>query len=136
MPSASLSSKVSSWVDILQYRDPLDGLQRMRDFGALSPKLDVFIKLIPSRLMDPCEREGRKIVRLRIHWILSVKGEKNNFLLSNLPTLSKESSYLVSYLYNSETQKVILMNMLLCVKCNYKCFLEKSTIKSDKNLMI
>lgn len=65
-----------------------------------------------------------------------LKERKTIFLLSNSPTLSKESKYLVSYLYNSETQKVILMNVLLYGKCKYKCSLEKSIIKSDKNLMI
>lgn len=43
--------------------DPqLDNVQRMRDFGALSPKWGVFFKVLSSRLRNLCGREGEKIV--------------------------------------------------------------------------
>ncbi|XP_076401629.1 uncharacterized protein LOC143267454 [Peromyscus maniculatus bairdii] len=48
------------------YRDPqLDTVQRVRNFGALRCKWDVCIKPLPSRLSDPCGREGKKISRAR-----------------------------------------------------------------------
>ena len=34
-------------------------MQRVRDFGALSSNWGVFIKLFPSRLRDPSEREKK-----------------------------------------------------------------------------
>jgi hypothetical protein len=47
-------------------RDPqLDNMQRVRDFGALSSKWDVFIKTHFSSLKDLCGKGGRNIVRTR-----------------------------------------------------------------------
>lgn len=38
-------------------------MQRVRDFGALSSKWDVFVMPLPSRLRDPYRRGGRKSIR-------------------------------------------------------------------------
>lgn len=40
-------------------------VQRVRDFGTLSPNWEVFVKLLPSRLRDPYWRGDRKTVRAR-----------------------------------------------------------------------
>lgn len=66
VPHSTLLSKVPSCRRQNTGRVPLDSAQRVRDFGALSPKLDVFIKTLAS-ITDPCAREGRKIVKIRIH---------------------------------------------------------------------
>lgn len=43
----------------------LDGVQRVRDLGALGAKSDVLIKSLPSRTWDLIGRRGRKILRAR-----------------------------------------------------------------------
>ena len=43
----------------------LDGVQRVRDLGALGAKSDVLIKSLPSRIRDLIGRRGRKILRAR-----------------------------------------------------------------------
>ena len=43
----------------------LDNVQRVVDFGALSPKMDVLIKPLPSKCRGLCRRGGRKIVKAR-----------------------------------------------------------------------
>jgi hypothetical protein len=50
--------------DNQQRKPQLDNVQRVRDFGALSPKWDVFIKPLPWRLRDLCKRESRKTIRV------------------------------------------------------------------------
>ena len=52
-------------IDKNKYIDPqLEDVQSVRDFGALSPKWDVFIKPLPWRLRDLCKRESRKTIRV------------------------------------------------------------------------
>lgn len=44
-----------------EHKDPrLDSVQRMGDLGALSPKWDVFIEVLPSRLRDLCGRGAER----------------------------------------------------------------------------
>jgi hypothetical protein len=58
--------KLPSTIHGNKYRDPQpDDIQRVRNFGALIPKLDVFIKSFPSGFRQPRGREGRKSVRAR-----------------------------------------------------------------------
>jgi hypothetical protein len=39
---------------------------RVRNLGALSPKLDVLINKLSSGLRKPCERVSKKIVRVSV----------------------------------------------------------------------
>ena len=51
----------------INHRDlQLDDVQRVRGFGALSPKGDVFIKSLTPGLRELSRTAGRKIVRARM----------------------------------------------------------------------
>lgn len=53
------NTKIHSWT-----------ICRVRDFEVLNPKCDVFIKLLPSKLWDLWERNGKKILWTRGNWWL------------------------------------------------------------------
>lgn len=58
--------EVSSCTDGNQHRhQQWDSVWREKDFGALSPKWDVFLKPFPSRLRDLCEEEAERLGRAR-----------------------------------------------------------------------
>lgn len=79
-------------------------MQRLRDFGALSCKWDVFISPLPSRLRDPCGREqkdykkGHRVgvqpqTRSYLPWYLLAKGKSvlsNGVLLG--PSITAEEA--------------------------------------------
>lgn len=49
-----------------KYRAPQsDNIEGVRDFGALSSKLDVLIKSFPSGFRQPLRRKGRRSLRAR-----------------------------------------------------------------------
>lgn len=64
--SAIIRAVVDDAVDDNQHRNPqLDDVQRIRDFGTLTPKWDVFIKLFPSGPRELCRGGGGEILRAR-----------------------------------------------------------------------
>lgn len=73
--------------------------------------------LFPQGSCIHVQEEAERLSDLEFIEYCQLRERKTIFLVSNSSTLSKESSYLVSYLYDSETQKVILMKVLLCGKC-------------------
>jgi hypothetical protein len=60
------SQKLPPEAYVYQHRDPeSDIMQRVRDLGTLSPKLNLTIKSIPSKVRESCSRGGIKSARVR-----------------------------------------------------------------------
>lgn len=66
---SALIKKASLVADGNSHRDPqLDNVQRMKTFGALNPKWDVFNKLQPSGLRELC-RKGSRMNKRDQEWV-------------------------------------------------------------------
>jgi hypothetical protein len=64
--SAIINQKLASASNGNKYRDPQPNImQRMRDFGTLSPKGDAGIKSLHLGVGEPCRKGGRKHIRAR-----------------------------------------------------------------------
>jgi hypothetical protein len=50
---------------IIKRDPPLSHIQRVRGFRVLRHKCEVFLKLLFSKIKDPCDRKSRKMVRSR-----------------------------------------------------------------------
>ena len=51
--------------EVPSFSDPQINMERVRNFRTLSPKRDIFIKSLPSRISEPRGRGGRESVRAR-----------------------------------------------------------------------
>lgn len=68
-------------VDVNWHRDSqLNNVQRARDFGELHPKLNVFIRTLPSKLRDLCGKGGGKMMLSSLDCLRGL-----NTLLPNKP---------------------------------------------------
>ena len=69
VPWSAIIRVASPAVDGNKYRDPVpNNVQKVRDLGTVSPKWDVSIKPLLTRLKEICRRRNRKrkIVRTRM----------------------------------------------------------------------
>lgn len=79
-------------------------MSRDRDFRALSPEWDAFIKPFSSKLRNPCRQEGRKVIN-----ILKSGEALNKQLISQLGSVFYEAFDLARYASFCQLHKVYFL---------------------------